>query len=68
MIQDKKDVNFSVNQNSLCLRFLEVEKAIEKIKENTSLNEDIAVKLLDELHKEYDFILDIFNKNLSNGD
>lgn len=67
MIQEK-DVNFSVNQNSLCLRFLEVEKAIEKIKENTSLNEDIAFKLLDELHKEYDFILDIFNKNLSNGD
>ena len=67
MIQDK-DINFSVNQNSLCLRFLEVEKAIEKIKENTSLNEDIAVKLLDELHKEYDFILDIFNKNLSNDD
>lgn len=67
MIQDK-DINFSVNQNSLCLRFLEVEKAIEKIKENTSLNEDIAVKLLDELHKEYDFILDILNKNLSNDD
>ena len=61
-IVDESEIDFNVQLNDLCIRYMYVKISMEKIESDDFIESDVKVTLLDNLQKEIDFLRSSFYK------
>lgn len=61
-IVDESEIDFNVQLNDLCIRYMYIKTSMEKIESDDFIESDVKVTLLDNLQKEIDFLRGSFYK------
>jgi len=61
-IINEQDIDFNIQLSDLCIRFMYIKSAMEKIQNDDFIESDVKVAILDNLQKEIDFLRSHFYK------
>lgn len=61
-IVDESEIDFNVQLNDLCIRYMYIKSSMEKIESDDFIESDVKLTVLDNLQKEIDFLRSSFYK------